>query len=122
MMLHVVLFTPRPDLTGVEQQRFAAALERALAEIPSVRRYQVGRRVRTGAAYDALPGRYDYCGVLEFDDYAGLEAYLRHPAHAELGQMFYTASAAAFAGDFDAVSDAPSAALQSWLRAAPAGG
>jgi hypothetical protein len=60
--------------------------------------------------------------VLEFDDSAGLEAYLRHPAHAELGQMFYTASAAAFAGDFDAVSDAPSAALQAWLGATPAAG
>jgi hypothetical protein len=115
MMLHVVLFTPRADLTAVEQRQFAAALERALGGIPSVRRYRVGRRIRTGAAYDALPGSYDYCGVLEFDDLSGLEAYLRHPAHAGLGQLFYTASAAAFAGDFDAVGEAPSAALQSWL-------
>lgn len=114
MTLHVVLFTPRPDVGDAEREAFGAALEHALTAIPSVRRYRVGRRVRTGAAYDALPGDYTYCGVVEFDDQAGLDAYLRHPAHADLGRLFYTTSAHAFAGDFEAVGDAPAAALAGW--------
>lgn len=122
MILHLVLFTPRADLGDADRQELVRALERALTEIATVRRYHVGRRVRTGAAYDSRGPDYEYCGVMEFDDLAGLEAYLRHPSHAELGRLFYTAGAAAFAGDFDAVSDAPSAPLQSWLGSTSTGG
>ena len=56
MTLHVVLFTPRADLTDAERHRFGHALEDALHGIPSVRGFRVGRRIRTGAAYDQLPG------------------------------------------------------------------
>ncbi len=114
MMLHVVLFTPRATVTPPERERFGRALEQALTGIPSVRRFRVGRRVRTGAAYDALPGSFQYCGVIEFDDREGLAAYLAHPAHDALGELFYETSAEAFAGDFDAVERAPAAALARW--------
>lgn len=114
MILHVVLFTPRPDVSDAERAAFGAALEHALTGIPSVRRYRVGRRVRAGAAYDALPGDFAYCGIVEFDDQAGLDAYLRHPAHADLGRLFYATSAHAFAGDFEAVSQMPARALAGW--------
>jgi hypothetical protein len=114
VILHVVLFTPRADLPGAERDAFGRALEQALATIPSVRRYRVGRRFRTGSDYDALPGDFDYCGVIEFDDRDGLHAYLQHPAHQELGRLFYTTAATAFAGDFDAVDAEPAAALARW--------
>ena len=114
MILHVVLFTPRDALTPAERDQFGQALEQALTDIPSVRRFRVGRRVRTGAAYDALPGSFQFCGVIEFDDRVGLDAYLRHPAHERLGRLFYTTSAEAFAGDFEAVDAAPAAALARW--------
>lgn len=114
MIAHVVLFTPRADLTDDERRSFGDALERALTGIPSVRRFCVGRRVRTGAQYDALPGDYEYCGVIEFDDRTALQAYLTHPAHAELGRLFYSTSRAAFAGDYEVTDRAPAQALARW--------
>jgi hypothetical protein len=107
VILHLVLFTPRADLDDADRHQLVRALERALTEIAAVRRYHVGRRVRTGAAYDTLGPDYEYCGVLEFDDRAGLAAYLAHPAHEELGRLFYVTSALAIAADFDATSTSP---------------
>jgi hypothetical protein len=114
VILHLVLFTPRASVAADEQDRFAIALERALTTIPSVVSYRIGRRFRTGAGYDAISAGFEYCGVIEFADRGGLAAYLEHPAHAELGQLFYSTSADAFAGDFDAVAAAPAAALRAW--------
>jgi Stress responsive A/B Barrel Domain len=116
VIAHVVLFTPRADLTDDERRNFADALEQALTAISSVRRFRVGRRVRTGAQYDALPGDYEYCGVIEFDDRAGLQTYLTHPAHAELGRLFYSASRTAFAGDYEVTDREPAQALARWDR------
>jgi len=112
--LHVVLFTPRADLTDAERHSFGQSLEHALTSIPSVRRFRVGRRVRTGAAYDQLPGNFDFCAVIEFEDLAGLQGYLQHPAHADLGRLFYTTSRDAFAADYEAVASAPASALTAW--------
>ena len=113
-MLHVVLFTPRPDLGDAERLTLGKALEHALTSIPGVRAFRVGRRIRTGAAYDALPGDFDYCAVIEFDDVTGLRGYLAHPAHAELGRLFYTTSREAFAADYESVDASPASALQRW--------
>ncbi len=114
MTLHVVLFTPRPDITDTERHTFGEALELALTSIPSVRSYRVGHRLRTGAAYDALPGDFEFCAVIEFDDLAGLRGYLEHPAHAKLGRLFYTTSGNAFAADYEAVDTSPANALSRW--------
>ena len=120
MTLHVVLFTPRPDITAAQRQAFGEVLERALTSIPSVRRFSVGHRVRTGAAYDQLPGDYEYCAVIEVEDFDALRTYLHHPAHAELGRLFYTMSREAFAADYEAVTDAPARALAAWHSASEA--
>jgi len=114
VILHLVLFTPRPSLEAAAQHRFAEALERALTTIPSVVSYRIGRRIRFGAAYEAFSATFEYCGVIEFADRHGLDLYLTHPAHAELGQLFYEISGEAFAGDFEAVASAPAAALRGW--------
>jgi hypothetical protein len=89
MLCHVVLFQPRADLTDADRQALVAAFESAMRSIPSIRRGHVGRRVRHDAGYEALPGEsFEYAAVLEFDDLAGLQAYLEHPAHADVGLRF----------------------------------
>lgn len=89
MLFHVVLFRPRASLTAAERTGLVEAVEEALRRIPSIRRFHVGRRVTHGAAYESLtPVSLDYAAIVEFDDLAGLQAYLRHPAHEALGQRF----------------------------------
>ncbi len=89
MVFHVALFRPRADLSEADRAVLLEAFEAALRRIPSVRRFHVGRRVTHGAGYESLmPVSLDYAAILEFDDLAGLQAYLNHPAHAALGQRF----------------------------------
>jgi len=102
MIAHVVLMNPRADLSPSDRQAFLAAFNRALREIPSVRGVRVGRRVRIGANYESLsPDAGDYIAVIDFDDMAGLQAYLQHPAHQELGARFYQALRSAIVCDYD---------------------
>ncbi|MGE0447000.1 MAG: Dabb family protein [Vicinamibacterales bacterium] len=102
MLSHVVLFRPKPDLSADDAQRFVVALERALTSVPSVRRATVGRRARIGAQYEQLPQPdFPYIAVIEFDDRAGLEAYLGHPAHDELSQRFWASLEATQIYDFE---------------------
>lgn len=44
---------------------------------------------------------YQYIAVLEFDDLAGLKAYLEHPAHEELAGRFSGAFDAALMYDYE---------------------
>jgi hypothetical protein len=68
-----VLFTPRPDLSDAQQGELATTLARSLDEIASVRRYQVGRRVKLGTTYDReAPLDFTFLVVIEFDDQDGL--------------------------------------------------
>lgn len=102
MMLHIVLFKPRSDLAAADRDGLLAAFERATREIPTVRRVTTGRRVRHGAGYETTsPDAADFAAILEFDDLAGLQAYLRHPAHQELGARFGTSLAAAMVYDVE---------------------
>ncbi len=102
MVAHVVLLAPRPDLTPDQREKVIAALERAASRIPSVRRVHVGRRIRHGAAYERLPiPDFPFAAIFEFDDLAGLQSYLAHPAHADLGARFYDSFSAALACDYE---------------------
>jgi hypothetical protein len=101
MFLHVVLFQPRPDLSADERGSLVEALEDALRQVPSIRRFSLGRRVTHGAGYEALmPADLSYAAVLEFDDLAGLREYLDHPAHAALGRRFMQSLAASAIYDY----------------------
>jgi hypothetical protein len=102
MIVHLVLFTPRPDLSPADRAAFIAAFERAVTEIPTVRGVRVGSRVTHGAPYEAVTQAADYFAAIDFDDLAGLQQYLRHPAHVELGQRFGDTLASALVYDFDA--------------------
>jgi hypothetical protein len=99
---HVVLMKPRPDLDAADRLAFVASFERAFRDIPSVRGVRIGRRVVHGAAYEAsAPDSGDYLAVIDFDDLSGLQAYLRHPAHEDLGARFYTALSSAMVYDYE---------------------
>jgi hypothetical protein len=93
---------PRPDLSSSDRQALVAAFERAMHEIPSVRDVRVGRRIPHGAGYEAsMLDTADYLVVIDFDDLAGLQAYLRHPAHEELGARFNQSLSSALIYDFE---------------------
>jgi stress responsive alpha/beta barrel protein len=102
MIAHVVLFRPRGDLSPAGRNALAEAFETALREIPSIRRARVGMRVLHARGYEALMHvDYQYAAVLEFDDAAGLTAYLEHPAHQRLASQFFEVSEHALMYDFD---------------------
>jgi hypothetical protein len=102
MIVHLVLVKPRHDLLPSERQAFAASFRRAAMEIPTVRGVRIGRRIRHGAGYESgAPDEADFMAILEFDDLAGLQAYLRHPAHGELGARFGDVVSSALVYDFE---------------------
>jgi hypothetical protein len=102
VLSHVVLLKPRDDMPAAERQALLAAFEGAVSEIPSVRRVQMGRRIRHGASYEsAAPDVADYFVMIFFDDQAGLEAYFRHPAHARLAGMLQEWHGSAAVYDFE---------------------
>jgi hypothetical protein len=102
MVTHLVLMKPRPDLSAADRGAFVDAFERALREIPTVRAVRVGRRVTHGAGYEKTsPDAADVLAAIDFDDLAGLQTYLRHPAHDELGRLFGQSLSAAMVYDFE---------------------
>ena len=102
MTLHIVLFKPRADLEDVERDALIAAFMRATREIPTVRGIRVGKRIRHGAGYEATaPDAADYAAILEFEDLAGLRAYLEHSAHQDLGARFNDSLSAALIYDVE---------------------
>jgi hypothetical protein len=101
VIAHVVLMKPRPSLSADDRLAFIAAFRRALRDIPSVRNVRVGKRLSIGASYEPLtPDTANYLAVIDFDDVIGLEAYLQHPAHHELGARFYDAIESAIVCDY----------------------
>ncbi|MGE0043667.1 MAG: Dabb family protein [Vicinamibacterales bacterium] len=104
MHAHIVLLRPRADLSPGDRDRLFAALEHALVNIPMIARARVGRRVVLGRFYDQQnAGDYPYAAVIEFRGEAELRAYLDHPAHVELGRLFFEVAEAALVHDFEMV-------------------
>lgn len=104
MVWHVVLLTPRASLTDDERRALIGAFQEAVRAIPTIRRVHVMRRIRHGASYESLaPDAADYAVMLAFDDLRGLQAYLDHPAHAQLGIRFGDTTGSAMVFDFEEV-------------------
>jgi hypothetical protein len=101
MVSHLVLMKPRPDLSAADREGFIGAFERALREIPTVRDVRIGKRVIHGTGYESSAPDLDYLATIDFDDLDGLQTYLRHPAHVDLGARFGQALSAAFVYDFE---------------------
>ncbi len=101
MLLHVVLFRPKAELTAVDRASLVAAIERAHREIPVIRRFIVGTRVFRDASYAAGLPEYPFIALVELDDERALMQYLQHEAHAELARWFWQTSDSALPYDFD---------------------
>lgn len=102
MTFHLVLFRPRHEVTDAERQGLLEAMRTAAEGIPSVRRFEIGERVANPPQY-VLSGFPDfpYVAWLEFEDEAGLHAYLSHPLHVDLGRRFNETAEAALIYDFN---------------------
>jgi hypothetical protein len=99
---HVVLMKPHPDLSAADRDAFVVAFERAVREIPSIRAVRIGRRVTHDAGYEgSARDAADYVALIDFDDLDGLQTYLRHPAHDELGAHFGVSLSSALVVDFE---------------------
>jgi hypothetical protein len=102
MILHVVLFRPRPALQSGVRRRLAQAFADAVHDIGSIKQARIGRRRTHGRAYEQLMKEdYTHAAILEFNDLAGLTAYLEHPAHAELAALFFECFERALIYDYD---------------------
>jgi hypothetical protein len=102
MVWHLVLMKPKADLSPDDRQALVDAFNRALRQIPTVRDVRIGRRLIHGAAYEtAAPNSADYVASIAFDDLAGLQTYLGHPAHEELAARFYQSLSSALIYDFE---------------------
>ena len=103
MIAHVVLLQPRGDLTAVERQHAIETLSRAAGNVPEIRRFRLGRRVKhvlTGYE-QSMQQDFEFALIVEVDDVEALKRYLVAPAHDALGGLFYTATSAALAYDYD---------------------
>lgn len=108
MIAHVILFRPKADLPESGRARLFDAMRAAHAQIPGIRRFAAGRRVRNGRPYEALTRDFPFFALLEFDSAEDFAGYLAHPVHEALGAEFYVASDAAEAYDFE-IGEMPAA-------------
>jgi hypothetical protein len=91
MIAHVVLFEPKATITDQDRETFLDVMKAAFREIPTVKRSMVAKRELFGAGYESKIGdqTYSYVCVAEFEDVDSLKAYLEHPLHQRLGQLFW---------------------------------
>lgn len=102
MVFHVVLFRPKAGISATERAAMFSALTSAASDIPSVRRFHVGNRITHGRPYEhVMEQNYPFAAVIEFDDLAGLQAYLNHPQHERLGALFYQLLEAGLVYDYE---------------------
>jgi stress responsive alpha/beta barrel protein len=103
MILHVVLFAPRGDLSETAQRELLDGLGVAARAIGGVRRFEIGRRIRHGLpGYEqAMRDDYSYALTVEVESVEALKAYLAHPAHVAIGRHFTASAARALAYDYE---------------------
>ena len=104
MIAHVVLMKPRAEMSDADRGAFIDAFEHAVRTIDTVRAVYIGRRVRHGAGYEQTSPDIDFIASINFDDLDGLQAYLRHPAHQQLGARFSQAMSLAMVYDCEILS------------------
>ena len=107
MITHVVLLKPMASLTASEREALLEAMREAFRNIPEIERVRVGKRKLIGSGYEAqMTADYEFACVIEFHDEPALRKYLGHPAHAELGKLFFLTAESALVYDFEMVEPA----------------
>jgi hypothetical protein len=102
VVFHIVLFRPKSGISENDRAAMFSALSSAATEIPTVRRFHIGNRIIHGRPYEHLMEQsYPFAAVIEFDDLAGLQAYLNHPQHERLGGLFYQLLEAGLVYDYE---------------------
>ncbi len=121
MIAHLVLLTPRPELTAAQRAAAIEVLARAAGDIPDILRFKIGKRIRHGLpGYEQLPqASYEVVLMLEMQDVDALKRYLSAPAHMALGHLFATATAEAAAYDYEIVDAAQAGSLWAADNAEP---
>jgi len=95
-------FSSFVQIVEADRKALAIAFERAIRDIPTVQRVRFGRRLMHGAGYEEhAADSADYGVIVDFDDRAGLQTYLQHPAHEELGARFGQSVSSALVYDFE---------------------
>ena len=91
MIVHLVLFNPKPGIPEARRQEFAETVQRTCRQVASVKRAVIGRRTEIDAGYARAFGEktYEYLAEMEFENQEGLDEYLNHPLHDRLGRMFW---------------------------------
>lgn len=102
MIVHVVLFRPRADVTDAEREGLLDSMRVAAREVPSLRAFRIGAHLDPAPTY-VLGGfpSFPWIALLEFDDAEGLQAYLTHPLHRDLGARFNATAEAALIYDYE---------------------
>lgn len=113
MIVHVVLFSAKPDLPEADRHALIQALVSAAGDIPAIKRFRVGKRVKHSMpGYEQLmKDDYEFAAIVEFEDVDALKVYLAHPSHAGIGQQFYSSASQAIAYDYAVVDAADAAEL-----------
>jgi hypothetical protein len=102
MVSHVVLLKPKPSLESSERAALLDAMRVAFSNIAEIQRVRIGKRVLIGRGYEAqMTADYEFVCVIEFDDEPALRTYLDHPAHAELGKLFFMHAESALVYDYE---------------------
>jgi hypothetical protein len=103
VIAHLVLLQPKPELTDAQRAEALDTIRTSAANLPDVRRLLLGRRIKHGLpGYEQLmPQDFEFALMVEVDDVDALKRYLKAPAHEALAHLFYTATAAALAYDYE---------------------
>jgi hypothetical protein len=75
---HVAVFRFAPEFTSEQREHWMSLLRALPEQIPELRSMSVGADVLGG------PASHELAIVADFDDLQALDAYTRHPAHAEV--------------------------------------
>jgi hypothetical protein len=81
MIRHIVLIRFRPDVPEARIAAIFSDLERVRALVPGIRAITAGR----SESPEKIERGYLHGFVVDFDDWAALQAYQDHPEHKGLG-------------------------------------
>jgi hypothetical protein len=107
MILRVVLFHLRSEVTDYDSRVLLSSITSAVKSVPGLLSFNVGRRIESDGAYtlgEAGTGGaspYDYAAVFQFDSAKSLQAYLHHPAQSEIRARFTAVVSAAMTCDYE---------------------
>jgi hypothetical protein len=107
MILRVVLFHLRSEVSDYDSRLLLTSITSAVKSVPGLLSFNVGRRLESDGAYtlgdagNAQASPYDYAAVFQFENAKALQAYLKHPAQAEIRARFTAVVSTAVTCDYE---------------------